>query len=339
MALMVGQIGAGRVAGAHMAAFVRHPAVREVRLADPDPAARERLAAQFGIIKHACDDYRELLADDGVDVVSICTPNHLHATQAVEAMQAGKHVIVETPPGLTVDECDAMMRVSRETGRRLFCALSQRRLPAHQKAEELLAEGAIGRPICAIINILDDELERMNDPESWKGDWERSGGGALLDAGYRAVYTLQRFFGPPCAVTATARRLVVEAPDKADDTAVVTLEIPDGPLCNITITCSASGDRAGEERRIIGTEGSLLIRDDPEDELPLVVLHGADFFPVRVHNPPQVNTFAIRETVGHFLDCILEDKGSDITFEEARAALATVLAAYRADCEGRRIHL
>lgn len=339
MALTVGQIGAGRVAAAHMAAFVRHPQVREAHFADPDPLARERLTAQFGIIKHACENYHDLLADERIDVVDICTPNHLHATQAIEAMQAGKHVIVEAPPALTADECDAMMRVSRETGRRLFCVLSRRRLPANVRAEAILAEGAIGRPFLATVTILTDDLERMSDPEDWAGDWERAGGGAMLGAGYHAVYTLQRFFGLPHAVTATARRLAAEVATKADDTAVMTLEMPDGMLCNVLMTCAASGDRASEERRIHGTQGSLLIRDDPEDELPLVVFHGADFFPVRVHNPPRVQNYAIRETVRHFLDCIVEGTDSDITLDQARAALATVTAAYQSDREGRHIQL
>ena len=177
----------------------------------------------------------------------------------------------------------------------------------------------------------------MNDPESWKGDWDKAGGGALFDTGYHAVYMLQHFFGPTTAVTAMTRRLIVEPDNKADDTSVVALELPGGAMGSITVTYVATGDRWSEERRLIGTEGSLLIRDDPDDELPLVAFHGADFLPVKVHNPPHANQYAIAQTVEHFLDCIVNDRESDITLADARAAVATVQAAYQSEREGRRI--
>lgn len=339
MSLKVAVIGAGGIVNPHMDAYVRSPHVQEVHLADPAAAAREAMVARFGIIKHACADYRELLDDPSIQVVDICTPHYLHRPQAIEAMQAGKDVILEKPLALNVAECDEMIAVSRETGRRLFCALCQRRFPAHLKAAELIAKGEIGRPFMGIINIVGNEFPRMNDPDNWKGDWNLAGGGALFDTGYHAVYVLQHFFGPARSVVAMTPRLVVEPENKADDTSAAALEMDGGVLCNIAVTYAATGDRWSEERRIIGTEGSLLIRDNPEDEMPLVVMHGADFFPVPVHNPPAINGYAIGRTVDHFIDCILTGAESEITLAEARAAVATVQAAYQSERDGVRVTL
>ena len=339
MTLKVGLIGAGAISRPHLQAFVRHPQVTEVYVADPSPEAREAIAGEFGIINKTCQDHHELLQDDSLDLIDICTPHYLHAPQAIEAMQAGKHVIVEKPLAIALPECDAMMRVSRETGRRLFCALSQRNLPAHIKALELIREGEIGQPFMAFITVLGNEFERMNDPENWKGDWDKAGGGAFFDTGYHAVYVLQHFFGPAHAVTAMAKRLVVEPQNKADDTSVVALAMTEDVLCSIAVCYAARGDRWTEERRFVGAEGSILVRDDPEDEMPLIVFHDADMIPVRVHNPPAVNQYAIRETVSYFINCILEDTDSEITLEEARAAVATVTAAYDSERTGNRIQL
>ncbi len=339
MPLTIGQIGAGRVAPAHLRAFVRHPQVNRVHVADPSRAAREELERQFGIIRETCEDYRRLLDDPAIDLVDICTPHHLHATQAIEALQAGKHVIVETPPALTVTECDAMVRVARETGRYLFCTLSQRKFPAHCKAEELLREGAIGDPFLATITVLMDDYALLNDPDTWQGVWEQAGGGALFGAGYHAVYMLQHLFGPAHAVSATLKRLRVEPSHKAEDSGVIALELPRGVLAAIVLTAVATGDRPTQERRLVGARGSLLVRDDPEDEMPLVVFHEGDILPVRVHNPPHVMQYAIREAVTEFLDCVVAERESELSFEEARAAVATVAAAYESEQEGRRVQV
>lgn len=339
MALKVGQIGAGGIARPHLAAYVRHPHVREVMLADPDEAARERLTREFGIIKAATADYRDLLADDSIALVDICTPHDLHAPLAIEAMRAGKDVIVEKPLAVTVSQCDEMIQVAQETGRRLFCALCQRKFPAHIRARQLLEAGEIGRPFLASITVLGDELARMDDPQSWKGDWAQAGGGALFDTGYHAVYMLQHFFGPARSVIAMTRRLVAKPENKADDTSVVVLELESGVLGSIIVTYAATGDRWGEERRFVGTGGSLLVRDDPEDEMPLVVFHGADFQPIRIPNPPGVNQYAVRETVSYFVDCLLRGEESEITLQEARQAVATVVAAYQSEREGRRVEV
>ena len=339
MALTIAQIGAGGIPRPHLHEFVRNRHVDRVLLADPSEAARESLAAEFGIIKRTVNDYEELLGDPEVAVVDICTPHFLHHPIAVAALRAGKHVILEKPLAMNAEQCDDIIAVAQETGKKAFCALCQRMFPAHIKAKQMLDEGAIGRAFLGTYTCIGNEFPRMNDPESWKGDWEKAGGGALFDTGYHAVYMLQHFFGKATAVTGMTRRLVVEAENKADDTSAVALEMESGALCNIVVTYSATGERWQEERRLVGTEGSLLMRDDPEDEMPLVHFQGPDFTAVKVHNPPRINWYAIGKTVEHFLDCIVENKDPQITLQEARDAVATVQAAYRSDREGRRVEI
>ncbi|MBC7289329.1 MAG: Gfo/Idh/MocA family oxidoreductase, partial [Armatimonadetes bacterium] len=207
--LTVGLIGAGAIAQAHLQAFVESDFVGAVKVADPSAAAREAAAREFGIIKAAYEDYRALLDDPEVAVIDICTPHYLHCQQAVEALEAGKHVITEKPMALSVAECDRMIAAAERAGKRLFVSLCQRMFPAHQRAAELIAEGVIGEPFMAVINVYGDEFARMNDPLSWKGDWQKAGGGALFDTGHHAIYMLQHFFGPASAVTAVVRRLRV----------------------------------------------------------------------------------------------------------------------------------
>ncbi len=337
--LTVGLIGAGSIAQAHLRGYVESGRVEAVFAADVSQEALVATSARFGIIKRTTTDWEQLVQDPSVDVVDICTPHYLHAQQAVAALQAGKHVILEKPMAITVEECDRILEAARQAGRRVFVALCQRMFPAHRKADELLQAGAIGQPFLGVINIYGDALAWMNDPQSWKGDWEKAGGGALIDTGHHAVYMLQHWFGRATAVTGVLGRLRVEPDNKADDTASATLEFGGKAMGVVTVTYAATGDVWTEERRIVGSEGSILIRDDPEDDVPLWLLQREGSRIVPVQRPTRVHPWGVAHTIMHFLECIEEGKAEEITAEEARAAVAACQAAYLSAREGRRVEI
>jgi UDP-N-acetylglucosamine 3-dehydrogenase len=332
----VGLIGAGAISRAHIEAYVRSQHVDAMAVADPDEKARTAVSERYGIIKKTYRDEQTLLSDESIAVVDICTPHHLHHRQAIAALQAGKHVIVEKPLALTLAQADEMIAEAAARDRRLFCALCQRMFPAHIRAKELIEEGEIGEPFLGIVNVLGDELVRMNDASNWKGDTEKAGGGALLDTGYHAIYMLQHFLGNATSVVASAQRLLVKPPNKADDTAAAVLEIGEGRMGCISVTYAATGTQWSEARFIVGTKGSLQILDGDE-EMPLAGFQDKEFIPLPVHNPPDVNRYAIGQTLEHFLECIETGREADITLAEARSALATALAAYESSRTGRRV--
>jgi predicted dehydrogenase len=339
MSLTVGLVGAGGISRPHLRAYVENPHVMEVRIADPSQEARERLAGEFGLITRTEADYEKLLADGDIDLVDICAPHHLHHPVALAALKAGKHVITEKPIALNLKQADEMIAAAKKAKKRLFVSMNQRMFPAHLKAKEIIDEGEIGKPFLGIVNVVGNEFATMNDPRHWKGDLRQAGGGALIDTGYHAVYMLQHFLGPARAVTAMTKRLCVEPKNKGDDTSVVAMEMAGGAVASLTVTYAATGDHWTETRQIIGPKGSLFITDNPEDEIPLIGCLEGDALPVKVHNPPNINGYGIRRTLDHFVDCIVNERRPQITAEEARAALATVLAAYRSEKEGRRVEV
>jgi len=335
--LTVGLVGLGSISYRHLSGYIESGLVNQVKGVDPSPEAREAAVREFGIIRAVYDALDPLLDDPQVDVIDICTPHYLHKQQAVAALRAGKHVILEKPMAMNVAECDEILAAASAAGRRVFVALCQRMFPAHIKAKQLIEDGAIGRPFLGVVNVYGNAFDWMNDPASWKGDWEKAGGGVFFDTGNHAVYMLQHFFGPALAVTAAAKRLLVEPPNKADDTTVAALEFPGPALGSIVVTYCATGDRWTEERRIVGTQGSLLIRDYPADDMPLVLLRGDEVIPVKVAGPLDTHGYGIARVIGHFLECIVHDKPEEVTAQEARAAVATCQAAYVSEREGRRV--
>jgi len=339
MSLTVGLVGAGSIARPHMRAYVENPHVTQVQLADPSREAREKLAGEFGLITRVEANYEKLLAEESIQVIDLCTPHHLHHPMALAAFRAGKHVITEKPIALNLKQADEMITAAKRAKRRLFVALSQRMFPAHRKAKQIIDDGEIGKPFLGIVNVVGNEFDRMNDPNHWKGDLRQAGGGALIDTGYHAVYMLQHFLGPARAVTAMTKRLRVEPKNKGDDTSIVALEMPDGAVGSIVVTYCATGDVWTETRQIIGPQGSLFITDNPEDETPLIGCVEGEVVPVKVHNPPNVHWYGVRRVLDHFVDCVVQNQRPQVTAEEARAALATVLAAYRSEREGRRVEV
>ena len=113
--LGIGIIGGGRIAGAHARAILALPGTRLAGIAEVDPARRERLAEQYSCPLYAAAE--ALLASEDVDAVVIALPHWLHCDATVAALQAGRHVLLEKPMAMTVDECDRMIAAARAAGR------------------------------------------------------------------------------------------------------------------------------------------------------------------------------------------------------------------------------
>jgi predicted dehydrogenase len=190
--LGVGVVGIGWVAMEHLRAFTRNPHVRVTALCDRDePRARERLAASGLGLGDArfTRRFRDLLDADDVDIVSIATPNHLHAEQAVAAARAGKHILLEKPTGLDVAELRRIRDAVRRAGVRTIVSFELRYNPYLRFVRWLRESGRLGRLHFARVQY----LSRVTD---WYSGWSwvrtrRSGRSHLLAAGCHAVDALR----------------------------------------------------------------------------------------------------------------------------------------------------
>lgn len=90
-------------------------------------------------------DYQEVLARPDINAVFVCTPDHLHFRHATDALRAGKHVFLEKPMAITIEDCDSLIRTAEETGRKLFVGHNMRCFPVMKKMHSLIADGRIGR--------------------------------------------------------------------------------------------------------------------------------------------------------------------------------------------------
>jgi UDP-N-acetyl-2-amino-2-deoxyglucuronate dehydrogenase len=180
----VGVIGCGGISTAHLEAYRALGAECEViALCDASEAAARARAAQFAV-PEAHTDYRRLLADDRIQVVSICTPHFLHAPMAIAAARAGKHVIDEKPMAMTVGECHEMVVAARSAGVRLTVG-SERVNPRYRFIRErVLPEiGAVSSAWLVDFYFRDTAYYASG---AWRGTWAGEGGGILVN---QAIYT------------------------------------------------------------------------------------------------------------------------------------------------------
>lgn len=171
----LGIIGLGRGLVLALPALVSHPAIRLAAAADPREAARVRFAAQFGARTYA--DWPDLLADPAIDAVYIAAPHQFHVAQAIAAAAAGKHVLVEKPMALSLDDCRAMVRAAALAGTVLVTGPSHSFDTPVRHAAALIASGELGAPRLITALNYTDFLYRARRPEELD---PAQGGGVVL---------------------------------------------------------------------------------------------------------------------------------------------------------------
>lgn len=197
--LGVGIIGAGQIAALHAAGYQADPRARIHAVCDlREPTAIDRALA-WGAERYYTD-YRQLLADPGVDLVDIITPHHLHAPLALEALRAGKHVLVQRPLALTVAEADRLMAEAQKNKLHLCVAEAGVFHPPLIDARGYLESGEIGEPVSVRIKVGIGAPEGgwSVRPESWlwRFDPQKCGGGPFLfDAIYGAFVSAFHLLG------------------------------------------------------------------------------------------------------------------------------------------------
>jgi myo-inositol 2-dehydrogenase / D-chiro-inositol 1-dehydrogenase len=243
--LRIGLIGCG-----HMGRFVhlnilrRLPQVEVVALAESD--AQRRKAASRKVPRAAAfADYHELLDRSEIDATVICLPNALHAEAATAALQSGKHLYLEKPIAINLDDGRKLLEVWRRSGRVAMIGFSYRFNPLHQQVRRHIQAGRLGELI-AVRSVFTTPPRRM--PE-WK-QRRASGGGALLDLASHHVDLVRFWFDQrPLEVHATIKSERVEA-----DTATLELRFANGLVIQSFFSMSSVDDDRFE---IYGRNGKL----------------------------------------------------------------------------------
>ena len=197
-------------------------------------------------------DLSEALADPGVDSVYVASPVFLHAPQTIAALRAGKHVLCEKPMAMSYEQGAEMVRVARECGSTFGVAYYRRMYPKVARAKELIAQGAIGRPVLAEINCHDWFVD-ADGRRSWLLDPRKSGGGPLYDIASHRIDLLNYFFGHPVRVCGLLSNAVHQT--EVEDSATVLIEYESGVRGIVDVRWHSRVPR--DEFRIAGVDAEI----------------------------------------------------------------------------------
>ncbi|MFC5404294.1 Gfo/Idh/MocA family protein [Cohnella soli] len=190
--LKVGIIGTGGIANVHMQSYAANPEVELYAICDLVQERAAQKAEAYGV-SQIYTDFREMLNDPQLDAVSICTPNSFHAPIAIAAIQAGKHVLVEKPLCITVEEALEVEKAVRASDRVLQVGFVRRYGSNTKVVKQFIEAGEIGEVYYARASC----LRRLGNPGGWFSDAKRSGGGPLIDLGVHVIDLCWYLMGRP----------------------------------------------------------------------------------------------------------------------------------------------
>jgi len=208
----------------------------------------QKAAAYPGAL--ACTDLGEALRDTAVDAVYVASPVALHAEQTIASLKAGKHVLCEKPVALNFVQSQSMAAAAMESGRVAGIAYYRRLYPKLMRAKQLIADGAIGKPMLAEANY----HGWLESPDrGWLKDPALAGGGPLYDVGSHRIDACNFLFGKPLRATGFLSNALHELP--VEDSATTLIEYAGGVHAVVDVRWNSRIQR--DQFRIVGVNGEI----------------------------------------------------------------------------------
>ncbi len=250
-----GLVGCGRIAGKHIEAITKHARDAElVAVCDTDAAALERAQASTGVAGFR--SLTELLAGSSADAIILATPSGLHASQTIEAAQAGRHVVTEKPMATRWSDGQAMVHACDQAGVRLFVVKQNRRNATIRLLKRAVDKQRFGQVYMVNVNVFWNRPQEYYDSAPWRGTWEFDGG-AFMNQASHYVDLLDWLVGPvECvqAFTATLARHI-----EVEDTGVANIRWRSGALGSINVTMLTYPKNLEGSITIIGERGTARV--------------------------------------------------------------------------------
>ncbi|MEJ2218211.1 MAG: Gfo/Idh/MocA family oxidoreductase [Gemmatimonadota bacterium] len=327
--LKVGLLGVGAIAQIVHLPVLATLDVEVVGVCDVAHGTARSIADRFGVRRvYASDD--ELMNDADLQAVIICTPNYLHEQQAIQALNAGKHVLVERPLALDADGAERVVATAEKHGRTLMVALNHRYRPDMLAVRPFVRNGELGDIYFARAGWYHRKMPVKR--QTWRHRKATSGGGALMDLGIQALDACLWLLDYPPVERVTAHAHP-GAGMEVEDAATLLVRIAGG-IISTDVTWSMMALRDRQSMRLLGTAGSATVG-------PLGVHKEMDLGLVDVtpHLTPEVEnayTASYREQVRHFVAAARGEASAELPREQIQL-MRLVRMAYESIDTGREV--
>ena len=262
-------IGTGFGQKIHIPGFQHHPRTEVVAVYNRDLATAKAIADSHNIL-YAYNKLDKILALPEVDAVSITTPPFLHYEMGTAALEAGKHLLLEKPMAINVEEVKKLHQLAEAKGLVAIADFEFRFVPAWQLLAEYLQQGFVGQTRLIKIDWIVTSRANPERPWNWYARKDR-GGGALGAVGSHAFDYIRWLFGDIKRLSANLTCAIPERPDPqegnvlkpvdADDTCLIMMELADGTPCQLSIS-SVTYNGRGHWVEVYGDKGTLVLGSD-----------------------------------------------------------------------------
>jgi len=338
--MKVAVIGLG-MGKAHLEAYAAIDGVRIDAVADLDQSRLSRAAGAHDI-EATYTDYRRVLDAADIDAVSVCLPNHLHAPVAMEALEAGKHVLVEKPMARDATEAAQMADTAQRHNRTLAVAMNYRWVvgPDSQYLRQLTSQGDLGE----VYRVRTTSLRPRTFPpgtDTWFSDHARSGGGALVDMGPHMLDLALWYAGDFEAVSVfgvTGTELMTDT--DVDDTAVALIRLRGGCAVSLESTWASYG-RGETSVTVYGTEGGAILdlRSPASQRLTLFSERRGTIVESKPLEGIQLAPDAEKSVQEHFVRSLEAGREPETSAACGLAVMRIIDAAYRSSATGELVQL
>jgi predicted dehydrogenase len=335
----VGVIGCGKIAQVrHIPEYAENRQVELAAYYDLNIDRARKIAQKYGGKLYS--SVAELLADPTIDAVSVCTANTSHAEISIAALKAGKHVLCEKPMATTLEDCEAMVKTARETGKFLMVGQNQRLARAHVKAKELIQEGLIGEIVSFRTTFGHGGPETWSiDPGKnvWFFDKNKAALGVMADLGIHKT-DLIHFITGQTVVETTARLVTLDKHDASgnlisvDDNAFCICRLSGGAVGTMTASWTHYG---AEDNSTVfyGTKGIMRIYDDPEFSIRVTTREGDKI----LYQTDRIQTNDNQTKSGiidAFVQSLVEDREPEISGAEVLKTMRVIFASIESSNKG-----
>jgi myo-inositol 2-dehydrogenase / D-chiro-inositol 1-dehydrogenase len=313
-----------------------------VAVASPTPGHAEEFAKKFSIPR-AFRDYREMLKEAEIEMVTITAPNYLHAQMTIDSAKAGKHVMCEKPLCVTLEEADDMIHTCKKKGVLLMYGEELFFTPKYLKAKEMADQGGLGK-----IYLVKQSEKHFGPHSDWFWDVKRSGGGALMDLGCHGIAFCYWFLGRPKITSVLTHLGTYVHGDKTqgDDDAVCILEFENGAVGMVENSWARRGGMF--DRVEVYGEGGVTYADlHMGNALPTYSEYG---FGYAVEKAPTTTgwsypvfeelwNYGTPQELHHFARCVRGKDTPQATGEDGRVVMQILYAAYASAGLGQKVKL
>ncbi|WP_339167332.1 Gfo/Idh/MocA family oxidoreductase [Paenibacillus sp. FSL R5-0341] len=336
--IKVAVFGCGAIAERrHIPEYAANENIELVAFADPIVERAEKMAETYG--GKAYSSYEELLANETVDAVSVCTPNYLHAPMAIAAANAGKHVLVEKPMAVSTEEGEQMIEAAKKNGVYLMVGHNQRLMPPHVKAKEILDSGKLGK----VLNFRTSfghpgpEAWSVDGAESWFFRKEEAIMGAMGDLGVHKSDFIRYLLNDEVSEVAGFISTLHKEGTKVDDNATCLLRMKSGAIG--TLVASWTQYRAGDNSTVLWCENGVMKIGTVEGDEVIVELTNGTVETYKVGAMATNEKQVPSGVIDAFVESIVTQTPPAISGEEGLRSLQVILAAFESEKTGQIIKL